>query len=306
MTQQMREIIRIDEEKCNGCGLCVPSCAEGALQIIDGKARIVKDSFCDGLGACLGECPQGALSIEKRLTDAFDEEAVHEHMKTLGKAAPAAPAASHDCGCGDGGHSHHAYHSHQGHHAAQAAAATPAVAATTATAPAAEPPRMGGCPGSALRMMQREKAAPAQAATPAQGAERPSELTHWPVQLKLVPVQAPFFEDARLVVAADCAAFAYADFHQRFLQGKSLVIACPKLDDIAFYRQKLTQIFRQNRIRSIDVIHMEVPCCTGLVHVVQEALNDAGRGAQADAGLRIPLNLVKIGIAGQVLAEQKG
>jgi len=193
---EKRKIIKIDEEKCNGCGLCVPSCAEGAIQIIDGKARLVSETFCDGLGACLGECPEGALTIEEREADGFDEKEVEKHLEQMKK------------------------------HAA-----------------AVEPPRVhGGCPGSLARSL--EPKAPPKAAE--SGAPTPSQLRNWPVQLHLAPVKAPYFKDAKLLIAADCVPFAYADFHKDFLADRVVIIGCPKLDDSSAYLEKLINIFAQN------------------------------------------------------------
>jgi len=225
-TTQLRKIVKIDEDKCNGCGLCVPSCAEGAIQIIDGKARLAADNLCDGLGNCLGECPQDAISIEERPAEAFDEQAV----RAL-KAPPAPEAPKLPC----------------------------------------------GCPGTMARTLQlAEPATPA----PQDAAEKPacaSRLGHWPVQLALVPVTGEMWQDADVLIAADCVAFALPDFHERLLEGKSLAVACPKLDDVAPYVEKLARIFAGNDVRSVTVAHMEVPCCTGIVTIVREALRRAGR-----------------------------
>jgi len=233
-----RQVIKIDEEKCDGCGLCVNACHEGAIQQIDGKARLVSESYCDGLGACLGECPQGAITIEERVAEAFDQEAVERHLAT--QKAPAAPQ------------------------------------------PAAKP--VFQCPGSMARQFSRPQAAPT-----GQTAQ-PSQLANWPVQLNLVPVHAPHFQDAHLLIAADCAPFAFADFHSRLLAGKVLLIGCPKLDNTQFYLEKLTEIFRANDIQSIEVAYMEVPCCMGLVRVVEKAVEQSGKG--------IPVALTEIGIQG--------
>jgi len=235
-----RKIITIDESKCNGCGLCAGACVEGAIKIIDGKARLVSEIYCDGLGACIGECPQGALSIEERDAAVFDEKAVQRHLAEE-KAKEPLP-----CGC-------------------------PGTAAQTLRDKNISRPV---CPGST------------EAATP-------SALGNWPVQLRLAPVFAPYFKGARLVIAADCTAYAFADFHKRFLAGGALVIACPKLDDADSYREKLAQILQQNEIKSVEVVHMEVPCCFGLVHLVRQAI--------ADAGVKAPLTLTKIGIRGEIL-----
>lgn len=232
----VREIVKIDEEKCNGCGECVPNCVEGALQIVDGKAKLVNDSHCDGLGACLGTCPQDAISIVEREADEFDEEVVGEHV-----------AQEHE-----------------------------------------EPTRT--CPGLALQNFGG--AAADATAEPDGEPEAESALTQWPVQLELVPAGADFLDAADLLLAADCVPFAMADFHARFLGGRKLLVGCPKLDDAAHYADKLTQILRQHDLRSLTVVHMEVPCCHGLVAVMRKALQESGSD--------VPVEEVVIGIRGTV------
>lgn len=239
-----RNIVEIDREKCDGCGLCVPSCAEGAIKIVDGKAVLAADSLCDGLGACLGECPRGAIRIIEREAEAFDEQAV-EHAG--GKIA-----------VGSAPHVHHAVH------------------------------HGGGCPGS--RIVTRKDTEKIDSAD--ERGSRQSRLGQWPVQLKLVPVNAPFFEDADLLIAADCVPFAYADFHKDFLDGKALLIGCPKLDDNHYYMEKLTDIFRNSTVRSVTVARMEVPCCGGLETAVKQALTAAGRN--------IPVKVVSVGVDGTI------
>ena len=262
-----REIIRIDEEKCDGCGNCVTACAEGAIAIIDGKARLVSDTYCDGLGACIGDCPRGALTIETREADVFDEQAVKEHLSS---EVPQATGSSQAAG-----------------HPKVTGPPQPSGASSTAAAGCAFT-----CPGSASRVLTRSGDAPAttgtsDAATPA------AQLGQWPVQLHLVPVTAPYFQDADLLISADCAPFAFADFHRKFLRGRALVVGCPKLDDVDAYRRKLAEIFRQNEIRMIEVAYIEVPCCFGLVRLVQTALKDSGKD--------IPLVLTRIGVRGEIL-----
>ena len=282
-----RNIIRIDENKCDGCGLCVPSCAEGAIQVIDGKARLVSEIYCDGLGACLGECPQNAITIEERDAAEFDESAVEKHLASIGRNPQAhAPAPA----------------------PKPAPAPAPAACPSTRPHPAGLERLLGtaglagqahghggGCPGSAARMLE-----PRPAAAPAGGpaAEAPaSQLGNWPVQLMLLPPRAPYFQGAELLIAADCVPFAFADFHRRFVAGKTVAIGCPKLDDTQVYLDKLAQIFAANEIRSIQVAYMEVPCCFGLVHTVKEAL--------AASGKSIPLTLTKISIRGDELDSQR-
>lgn len=233
-----REIITIDEELCDGCGLCIPACKEGALAIVDGKARLVSEVYCDGMGSCLGECPQDAITIERRAAEAFDEEAVANHI----------------------------------------------AAAQPEPAPAAEPVACG-CPSSVSRSLRPE---PAAGDGDGQGPLPASQLRNWPVELMLAPPQAPYYENAKLLISADCVPFAYAGFHQSLLAGKVLLIGCPKLDDAAFYREKLAQILKSNNIASVEVAFMEVPCCLGLVQLVKQAL--------ADSGKDLPGEIVRIGI----------
>lgn len=240
----IRKIVQIDREKCDGCGLCVPSCAEGAIRIVGGKAEISAENLCDGLGACLGECPQDAISIIEREADSFDEEAVHRHLETKEPAATVSVKPVH-----------------------------------------------GGCPGS--RVASFSPKAPTATETP--GAQ-PSRLGQWPVQLHLVPPQAPYLKGADLLITADCVPFAYADYHRDFLAGKAVLVGCPKLDDLARYAEKLTEIFAVAAPKSITVLRMEVPCCTGIVRAAQEALAACGR--------EIPFTEVTIGIRGEVLGKR--
>ncbi|MCK4508550.1 MAG: 4Fe-4S binding protein [Desulfuromonadales bacterium] len=254
----IRQMVEIDEEKCNGCGDCVPSCAEGAIQIINGKAKLISDNLCDGLGACLGDCPLGAITVVEREADEYDEVAVDEHLKDIGRAPlshheePTAPAAG---GC-------------------------PSAAVKSFAAPAA-----GGCPSA--RVMNLEKPASGDSA---EVASRPSRLAQWPIQLHLVPPTAPFFQNADVLLAADCVPFAYADFQEELLKGKALAIACPKLDNTEPYVEKLTAMITQSNIKSLTVVHMEVPCCNGLVMMARQALANSGRD--------IPFETVCIGIRG--------
>ncbi len=249
-TRTVRKIVHIDEDKCNGCGLCIPSCAEGALQIVDGKARLISEKFCDGLGACLGECPQGAIIVEERVAEEFDEELVKEHLATHQSEETLA------CGC------------------------------PSSTVEQFE--QQEGCPGA--RVAQFGTAVTVET-TP--GAPQPSLLGHWPVQLTLVPPKAPFLQGTDLMLTADCVPFAYAGFHRDFIQGHSLLVACPKLDDFPAHLQKLTDILAQSDVKTLTVVHMEVPCCSGLVHMAREAIKASGKN--------IPLKEVTIGVRGEVL-----
>lgn len=266
-TKTTRKIVRIDEEKCNGCGLCIPSCAEGALQIIDGKARLISEKFCDGLGACLGECPQGAITIEERVAEEFDEELVKRHLgqPDAGHQEHGQPEEELPCGC-------------------------PSSTVTQFERPEAAAVAMGGgCPSARVTQFGGEAVA-----EPAPQVRPRSMLGHWPVQLTLVPPRAPFLQGTDLVLAADCVPFAYAGFHQDFLREHSLLIACPKLDDYQAHLQKLTQVLAQSGVKSLTVVHMEVPCCFGLVHMARQAIEASGRD--------IPFKEVTVGVRGEVLA----
>lgn len=210
-----RNIVQIDEDMCDGCGQCVPNCVEGALKIVDGKARLVSDVYCDGLGACLGYCPRGAVSIVEREAPGFSEEAVFEHLT-------------------------------------------------------GREPLACGCPSSQAQSIEA-------AAEAGVGEPKASTLRHWPVQLNLVPVKAPFFRDADLLLMADCVAVAYPDLHDRLLRGRSVVVGCPKFDDARAYVGKLTEILRLNDVHSLTVAHMEVPCCSGLDRIAELALKASGK-----------------------------
>jgi ferredoxin len=199
-----RKIVKIDEAKCNGCGECIPNCQEGAIQIIDNKARLISDVFCDGLGACIGHCPWGAILIEERDAEGFDEKKVKEHVEF---------------------------------------------------------------------------------------SHTESELRTWPVQIMLVPENAPYFDNADLLIAADCLPFAYADFHQDLLKGKVLLVGCPKLDDAKIYQEKISRVLKQNNLKSVTYAHMEVPCCFGLIAIIRQAIIESGR--------EIPFKEVIISIKGE-------
>lgn len=253
-----RKIIKIDEEKCTGCGLCVPGCQEEAIKIIDGKARLVSDIFCDGLGACLGECPEGALTIEERDADPFDEKLVQETIARKKQEAA---------------------QSHQGKSTPQN---------LNVISPA------GGCPGSAHAVFERKTQA---IPDKAQSGGQPSCLTHWPIQLHLVNPAADFFRGKDVVMAADCVAFALGDFHERFLKGKSLIIACPKLDEGQDeYIEKIRRMADEAKINTLTVVMMQVPCCRGLMQIAQAALQKAAR--------KVQLKAVIISTQGDVLSEE--
>ena len=241
----LRNIVKIDEEKCTGCGLCVNACAEGAIKIIDGKARLVSEIYCDGLGACLGECPTGALKIIEREAEDFDENAVEERLKELEK--------------GDSGED-------------------------KVLCPSGMPQILS--PGISCR----------NANEPVSQASAVSALSHWPVQIRLVPPDAPFLKEADLLVVADCAALSYAGMHRDFIAGKAVMMGCPKFDNVQEYIQKFTDIFNTADIKSITVPVMEVPCCEGLPVIVQKALERAGK--------QIPLRKVVISRQGEVLSSE--
>ncbi len=285
----IREIVTIDDDKCNGCGACVPACHEGALQMIDGKARLVSDLMCDGLGACLGHCPMGAITIEKREAEPYDEFKVMQIMVEKGKNTVVAHLKhlkEHnetkylkegvqflEQNSGKLGFSvkevlHEVHHSGQ-HHA------------------------HAGCPGSQARSFEPKSAQLA----PEAMVSGQSELRQWPVQLHLVSPRAGYFQGADVVLAADCVAFALGDFHQKYLKGKSLAIACPKLDsNQEVYLQKLVSLIVDSQINTLHVMIMQVPCCGGLVQLAQRAVAQAGR--------KVPVKLTVVGIEGEILQEQ--
>mgnify|MGYP001176596281 CR=1 FL=1 len=239
-----RKIVVINEEKCNGCGLCVDACHEGALQLIDGKAKLISESYCDGLGDCLPECPVGAITIEEREAAAYDEASVKMNMEKN-----KAPVTN-------------------------------------------EPPLACGCPGTAAKTLRPQTPAP-----PVDPATKPvisSQLRQWPCQLKLVPVNAPYFHEANLLIAADCTAYAYANFHQDFMRNKVTLIGCPKLDQTE-YSEKIAEILTANEIKSITILRMEVPCCGGLANAVKMALMKSGK--------LIPWQIITIGTDGTILEQ---
>jgi len=267
-----RKLITVNEELCNGCGNCVTGCAEGALAIIDGKAKLVNEVFCDGLGACLGECPTGALKVVEVEVEDFDPAAVAQHLLAQGRDVPdhmPDPASLRLDHKGAGARP-------QGHG--------------------------GGCPGSRAMSLAAPQASPCQQANvPVQQANpgAPATLSTWPIQLRLVPPTAPFLKGASLLLAADCVPPAMPGFHARFLPGRVLLLGCPKFDDAQSYIDKLAEIFRTNAIKDVTVVQMEVPCCSGMTSIAQRAAHAAGievpvqtiviertGGIQAAGGLR--------------------
>lgn len=257
-----RKIVKIEQEKCNGCGLCIPNCPEGALQIIDGKARLISDLFCDGLGACIGYCPQGAIIIEERETEGYNEKKVMENIVKQG----ANTIKAHLLHLKD--HGEHKYFQEAVAFLNEKGIENPLQKESSAMLEH-RGHEAHGCPGSKM-MDFRNK--PGSSAESKPSSRQDSQLCQWPVQLSLVPPGAPYFEGADLAIVADCVPFAYANFHRDILRARSIVIACPKLDDAEFYKQKLAQIFKQSNIKSLTIVHMEVPCCFGLNSIVEEAL----------------------------------
>ncbi len=241
----VRKIIQIDEELCDGCGQCVPSCAEGSLAMVDGKARVISDNLCDGLGACLGECPTGALTIIEREADEFDEEAVEKYLAEKGE-----------------------------------------------TAPAQQPFQAGGCPSAGVKMF-----APAESVRKAQMTEAAetvdSALTHWPIQIRLVPPKAPFLKGADLLVLADCGAVAFPTLHRDLLKDRVVLMGCPKFDDTQSYIERFAAIFQEAGIRRITAVFMEVPCCSALPMILKKGMELSG--------VDIPMEEVVISVRGKIL-----
>lgn len=234
----MRKIIKIDEELCDGCGQCVPDCAEGSLKIIDGKARLVADKLCDGLGACLGSCPTGALQIIERKADEFDEEAVEEYLAEEKKKQDVAAPATMDCGCAS-------THIQSFNPAPSSQGASSCQSANIPTLMAKQP-------------------------------ESDSELTHWPVQIRLVPANAPFLQNSHLLVAADCTAVAACNFQENYLKGKTVMMGCPKFDDADSYVDKFADILSTSNLKSLTILIMEVPCCSSMKVIIKKAIEKAG------------------------------
>jgi len=273
---QKRKIIKIDEEKCNGCKECIPNCPEGALQMIDGKARLVSDLFCDGLGACIGHCPQGAITIEEREAGPYDEKKVMENIVKQGKNVIKA-------------HLKHLqdHGAHEYFKEAISLLKEKNIEPPFETSLEEDKTLPCGCPGTAVMDFGDEKKVSDKGAS----VKQISQLRQWPVQITLVPVSAPYLKNAHLLIAADCVPFAYADFHQDLLKEKVLLVGCPILDDLDAYKEKIKQIVKENNIKSIINAHMEVPCCYGLTKVIQSAI--------ADSGKRIPFEDVTISIKGK-------
>ena len=286
-----REIITIDEEKCTGCGSCVPGCPEGALQIIDDKARLISDLFCDGLGACIGDCPEDAISVIKREAEPYDEARVMENIVKQGENTIKAHL-EHLKNHGETGFLKQAtdYLEENG---IENPLDKEVKADQAAGSEAGEDKLPCGCPGS--KVMDLRDDDKTDTASGDAGIKQQTELRQWPVQIHLVPVNAPYFDGADLLIAADCVPFAYGDFHRSLLKGKILLVGCPKLDDAGFYKDKITDILKENDIKSVTIAHMEVPCCFGLVKLVNDALKDSGKD--------IPLDDIMIKVNGEIREE---
>lgn len=258
----LRKIIKINESACDGCGICADACHEGAIAIVEGKAKLVSESYCDGLGDCIGECPRDAIAFEMRPADDYDEAAVKERLSVL-KRHDLETAGNLPCGC-------------PGSMAREIG----------------ESPR--GCPVSAAWGLSAEQEISVGSSANVTTADRQkSRLRNWPVQLMLIPIQAAYLKNAALLVAADCSAFAFAGFHSELLPGKVCLVGCPKLDDATAYREKLSQIIKRNGIRSIDVAYMEVPCCNGLLGAVREAVKEAG--------VPVPVRGIRLSLEGEIM-----
>lgn len=271
-----RKIIKIDEDKCNGCGQCIPNCPEGALQIIDKKARLVSDLFCDGLGACIGYCPQGAITVEEREAETYDEKKVMANIVRQGENTIKA----------------HLIHLKDHNEQKYLKQAIDFLKAKDIPNPldsdsAYEAGKPCGCQGSKIVDFRKDKTENKKQVS----SGLPSQLGQWPVQIRLVSALAPYFEDAELLITADCVPFAYADFHEQLLKGKILLVGCPKLDVLELYREKINQIIANNSIKSVTYAHMEVPCCFGLIDVIKQAISVSGK--------KIPFEEINISIKGE-------
>jgi len=286
-----RKIIIIDEEKCNGCGACIPNCPEGAIQMIDQKARLVSDLFCDGLGACIGHCPQGAIAIEEREAEAYDERKVMANIVAQGKNVIKAHLEHLKS------HGQKDFLQHALEYLREEKVEIPLqefAPSATEGASCGLSREESGCPGSRMMDFRKERKI-SSVFSPQAALGNSSELRQWPVQLMLVPGYAPYLENADLLIAADCVPFAYADFHGDLLKGKALLVGCPKFDDLQVYREKISQILQCNSIKSLTYAHMEVPCCFGLIGIITQAI--------ADSGKDIPFREVVISIQGEKIKD---
>ncbi len=280
-----REIIRIDEAKCNGCGLCIPNCPEGALQIIDGKVRLISDLFCDGLGACIGHCPEGAITIEEREAEKYDERKVMENIVKQGKKVIKA-------------HLEHLKEHNQSEYLKQAEdflkeKGMDVPPEEPASVGDKQPPKFSGCPGARM-MTFGEKQGTAEKQEP--GPKAVSQLRQWPIQMHLISPTAPYYQGKDVLLVADCVAYALGSFHADYLKGKSLAIACPKLDEgQEIYVEKIKSWLEDAGINTLTVLIMEVPCCRGLLNLAQQALEQSQR--------KVPLKSVVVSLQGEILQE---
>jgi NAD-dependent dihydropyrimidine dehydrogenase PreA subunit len=282
-----RKIITINEELCTGCGLCVPNCPEGALQIIDGKARLISDLICDGLGACIGDCPEGAISVEERDAQDYDERTVMENIVKQGNNVIRA-------------HLEHLKAHNQREYLKAALdflkerdIEVPPIEVGASHSEQKHAKTLASCPGALIMDFRDEQEPSKEGKTISKGV---SQLRQWPVQIMLVPISAPYFKDADLLFAADCVPFAYPDFHDELLKGKIVLVGCPKLDDADFYEEKISRILQENTIKSLTVAHMEVPCCYGFERLISGALKRSGK--------KIPVNELVIGVKGDIIAKR--
>jgi len=274
-----RKIIKIDEEKCNGCSQCIPNCPEGAIQIIDGKARLLSDLFCDGLGACIGHCPEGAIDIEEREAESYSEEKVMENIVRGGENVIKA-------------HLRHLKEHGEKEYLKEALDILEAKGLELPNLGEAKPAH-AGCPGMKTMDFSEEESGAAQ-----EEGKRSSQLRQWPIQLHLVSPLAPYYQSKDVVLAADCVAYALADFHKDYLKDKGIAIACPKLDEgLDIYTQKIEALIDQAKVKTLTVMTMEVPCCMGLLQLVKEVAGDASR--------KVPIRHITVGIKGDILRDER-
>jgi ferredoxin len=283
-----RKIIKIDEELCTGCGDCIPNCPEGAIQLIDDKARIISDIFCDGLGACLGHCPVEAISIEEREAEEYDEKKVMANVVKQGENV----IKAHLEHMRD--HDQHEYLQQAIEYLKENNMKVPIEEPGT-TECKTEAPLPCGCPGSAVQDLRKETQADECVEEVKSVSSNVSELQQWPVQFMLVPPHAPYLKNADLLITADCVPIAYPNYHSDLLKGKIVLVGCPKFDKIDYYKDKLVEIIKNNDLKSITVAIMEVPCCGGLSHMVSEAVSESG--------INIPLKNIIVGVKGEILEE---
>ncbi len=275
-----RKIIKIDEEKCNGCGVCIPNCPEGAIQIIDSKARLVSDLMCDGLGACIGHCPEDAITIEEREAEAYNEYKVMANIVKAGKNTIKAHLTHLK------EHNQHEYYQEALNYLKEKNIEIPVEKENSLSTS-----NFSGCPGSRIMNLKKDND------SISEGGKRRSNLSHWPIQMHLISPNAPHYKNSDLVLAADCTAFSLGDFHKDFLKDKTLAIACPKLDDgKSIYQEKLKALIDHANINTLTVITMQVPCCNGLLYLAKQAANESER--------KIPIKHIVISLEGDILKDE--